>query len=66
MKIRVKKGNTIVPGSTISRLTGEADPLVEPKEVGLRDKREVTPIYSPVPLPTVMQLLLDLAFLGDD
>lgn len=60
-----KKGNTIVPDSTISRLTGEANPLVEHKEVGLDYKREVTLIRSPVPLPTIMQLLLDLAFLGD-
>lgn len=58
-----KKGNTIVPGSTISRLTGEADPLLEHKKVGIGDKREVTPIYSPVPLPSIMQHLLDLDFL---
>lgn len=33
--------------------------------MGLGDKREVMLIYSPVPLPTIMQLLLDLVFLGD-
>lgn len=46
-------------------LTEEADPLVEHKEVRLGSKRKVTLIYSPIPIPTVMQLLLDLAFLGD-
>lgn len=60
-----QKGNTIVPDSTISWLTEEADPLVEHKEVRLGSKRKVTLIYSPIPLPIIMQLLLDLAFLGD-